>query len=107
MSTRLLNRPSDGDVDGAGAAIDLEIQHVAQAGGMPSRSSGFGKYGLRIEAGDKGLRADDVRDITGGDTDGAIGPEMDADARRSATTHQDATAPDIDPLAQASRASPA
>jgi hypothetical protein len=67
---RGVNRP--------GSAIDLELHHMPQAA-EAGALEGLGKYGLRIQSGDETLRANDMRDTPGGDSNGAIGPEMDAE----------------------------
>src|SRR5262249_4209223 len=73
--------PQCGGVDRSGFLVDLEIHHVAQAAEAGALKR-FGKDGLRIEPGDERLRADQVRDGTGGDAYGAVGTEMDAQSRK-------------------------
>ena len=68
-------------------AIELEAQHMtqpAEAGAIQR----LGKHSLRIETGNERLRADDVRDTAGGEANGAVGPEVDAQPRER-RQHQD------------------
>ena len=53
------------------------MPQAAEAGALER----LGKYGLRIQSGDEALRANDMRDSPGSDSNGAIGPEMDAETR--------------------------
>jgi len=50
---------------------------------------GFCEHRLRIESGDKGLRADGVSHKAGGDANGAIGPEVDARSRQCGDADRD------------------
>ena len=72
---------------GPGLAIELKIQHVTQAPEAWAVQR-LGEHSLRIETRNEGLRADDVRDTAGGEADGAVGPEVDAQPRER-RQHQD------------------
>src|SRR5262245_43022098 len=88
-------KSESGGVHRPGLAIDLEFHHMPHAAEVEALER-LGKYGLRIQSGDEALRADDMRDTPGGDTNGAIGSEMDAETCERCR-HQD-DGGDEDPL---------
>jgi hypothetical protein len=70
--------PQRGCIHVFGGWVDLELEDVPQATNTGAFER-LRKHGLRIEPGDKGLRADDVRDRAGGDTNGTVRPEGNAE----------------------------
>ena len=64
-----------GNVDSADDAIEPVGEHVAQLAN-PIAIQRFRESGLRIEAGDERVEANDVRNIASGDADGAIRPSI-------------------------------
>ena len=72
-SSMACEQPKRRSIDRSRRAIEPIPQGCAQ-GANPLAIDGFGKDGLRIESGDEGLAAHIVRDIAGGNANGAIGP---------------------------------
>jgi hypothetical protein len=68
-------------VDGARIAVEIEAEQVAQPAN-PGAVGDLGEYTLRIETRDEGLRADVMRNVSGRNANGAIGPVVDACARQ-------------------------
>src|SRR5204863_6564470 len=75
--------------------VDVETQDMAQAAeaGAVERLC---KNGLRIEPGNERLRANEMRDRAGGQPNGAVGPEVDAESREH--RQHEADGGDKDPL---------
>src|SRR4029078_12576044 len=69
-------------IDGPCAAVDLELEHVAQPPD-PGTVGEFRECGFRIEARDESLAADVVGDKAGGKSDGAVGTKMDTGSRQT------------------------
>jgi hypothetical protein len=68
-------------IDGTCFPINLVTQHKAQAAEAGTLKR-LGEYGLRVEAGNERLRADQMRDCAGGEANGAVGAEMNSQSRK-------------------------